>query len=207
MQPAPATPIAEKKQELGGTTWDPQWDAVIEQQLPADMLSPAAAHAVRSYCPRFAEQTEAEKRAFWAYVFQALAGAEAGLNPTSDVHHTAAAVNKRDPVTSRLSHQEGLLQLKYEDAQRYGCGFDWQHDRTLPEKDPNRTILQPAQNLSCGIRIMENQIVTKNEPLVTRSSYWSTLQPGTTAYRVFAKQMTNVPETCGVHERKHARRG
>jgi len=29
-----------------------------------------------------------DKRAFWAYFFQALAGAEAGLNPRTRVRHT-----------------------------------------------------------------------------------------------------------------------
>jgi hypothetical protein len=89
------------------------------------------------------------------------------------------------------------LQLTYEDAQRYGCDFDWERDRRLPAKDPSRTILQPANNLGCGLKIMENQIITQGKPLVSRSSYWSTLQPGTVSYRVFAKQMANVPEACG----------
>jgi hypothetical protein len=202
-QPAPPTPIAEKKAELGSSkTWDPQWDAVIEQGLPPEMLSAQAARAVRVYCPRFAQLSDADKREFWAYTFQALAGAEAGLNPTSDVHHTAEPVNKIDPMTHRPSRQEGLLQLKYQDAERYGCGFDWQRDRTLPVKDPNRTILQPARNLGCGIRIMQDQIITLGKPLVTRTSYWATLQPGTAGYRDFAKQMVNVPPVCGLRERR-----
>lgn len=197
MKPAPPTPLAEKKEELGGATWQPQWDAMVEQDIPADMLSATAARAVRSSCPNFARESEADKRAFWAYVFQALAGAEAGLNPTTDVHHRQAAMNKIDTVTRRPMRQEGLLQLAYEDAQRYGCDFDWERDRSLPAKDPNRTILQPANNLACGVKIMENQIITQRKPLVVRSSYWSTLQPGTESYRVFAKQMTNVPVACG----------
>ena len=207
MKPAPPTPLAEKKDELGGTTWDPQWDAMIEQELPADLLSETAARAVRPYCPRFAEESEADKRAFWAYVFQALASAEAGLNPDTDVHHLQRAVNKTDQVTKRPIHQEGLLQLTYEDEKRYGCNFDWEHDRTLPAKDPDRTILQPANNLSCGVKIMEDQIITQKKPLVSRTSYWATLQPGTVSYRVFAKQMANVPAACGLHERtEHERR-
>jgi len=200
MKPAPATPIEEKKEDLGGKagekTWDPHWDVLVEQALPPDLLSPQAAHAVRSYCPNFAAEPEADKRAFWAYLFQALAGAEAGLDPTTDVHHTQAAVAKIDTVTRRPIHQEGLLQLTYEDADRYQCDFDFQHDRTLPEKDPGRTILQPDRNLACGIKIMENQIITQNKPLLARTSYWSTLQPGTASYRVFAKQMANVPAEC-----------
>ena len=198
MKPAPATPIEEKKEELGGSTWDPAWDVMVEKALPPDLLSRAAAHAVRGYCPRFGQEAEADKRAFWAYVFQALAGAEAGLNPVTDVHHTEAAVARIDTVTKRSVRQEGLLQLTYDDADRYGCAFNWQHDRKLPAKDPGRSILEPANNLGCGVKIMENQIIRQGKPLVSRTSYWSTLQPGTVSYRVFAKQMANVPAACGV---------
>jgi hypothetical protein len=195
--PAPPTPIAEKKAELGSNTWDPQWDAAIEQAIPVDMLSPVAAKAVKSYCPRFETESEQDKRAFWAYFFQALSGAEAGLVPDIDVRHAKPGAARTDPVSKRAVRQEGLMQLTYEDTKRYGCDFDWQHDRTLPEKDPSRSILQPSRNLACGIRIVENQIITQQKPLIVRSSYWSTLRPGTRGYRVFAKQMANVPATCG----------
>ena len=153
---APPTPLDEKKAELGERTWQPEWDAMVEKALPAEMLGSRAARAVREFCPRFGEETESQKREFWAYTFQAIAAAEAGLNPTSDVHHLETAVDTIDPVTKRPSRQEGLMQVKYEDAERYGCDFDWERDRTLPEKDPERTILQPAKNLGCGVKSMEN---------------------------------------------------
>ena len=195
---APPTPIERQREDLGGKTWDPAWDVLIERSLPPDMLSRKAAHAVRGFCPRFARAKEEDKRAFWAYLFQAIAGAEAGLNPTADVHHTEAAVAVVDTTTKRQVRQQGLLQLTYQDGERYGCEFDWRRDRRLAEKDPRRTILQPARNLRCGIRIMQNQIIRQNKPLVSPTSYWSTLQPGTVSYRVFAKQMANVPVACGV---------
>ena len=205
MKAAPATPIAEKKEELGDATWNPEWDRMIEEALPADMLSEQAARAVRSYCPRFAQEPEADKRAFWAYLFQALAGAEAGLNPATDVHHTQAAVAKKDEVSGRSTRQEGLLQLTYEDSKRYGCDFDWERDKALGVKDPAKTILQPKNNLVCGVKIMENQIIEQKKPLLAKSSYWSTLRPGTASYRVFAKQMTHVPDACGVGVAKRKR--
>ena len=198
LKAAPATPIAEKKEQLGGATWDPGWDAVVEKALPADMLSGKAAHAVAGFCPNFAREKEADKRAFWAYLFQALAGAEAGLDPTTTVHHTDAVLQRVDRVTHREVRQEGLLQLTYDDQIRYGCDFDWNHDRRLARKDPDRTILTPERNLTCGVHIMENQIIRQGKPLVSRSSYFSTLQPGTVSYRVFSKQMANVPAACGV---------
>ena len=202
VKPAPPTPLAEKKEELGADNpWTPAYDAFIERSLPADLLSPQAARAVCPYCPAFAQASEVDKRAFWAYTFQALAAAEAGLKPTADVHHTQRVLAKTDTVTHRPIRQEGLLQLTYEDAQRYGCDFDWPHDSRLPERSPERTILDPQRNLACGLRIMDNQITQQGKPLIAHTSYWSTLQPGTRSYRVFAKQMANVPSACGLHTR------
>jgi hypothetical protein len=206
MKTAPPTPIAEKKDELGDQSWDPQWDVFIEQALSPEMLSTRGAVAVRPYCPHFAAMSEADKRAFWAYVFQALAGAEAGLKPTTNVRHTEPAVAVKDDVTHRMVRSEGLLQLTYMDAQRYGCDFDWEHDKQLPQKDPAKTILQPKNNLDCGVKIMENQILQKHQGLLARTSYWSTLQPGTVSYRVFAKQMTNVPAACRVAANPNVKR-
>jgi hypothetical protein len=84
------------------------------------------------------------------------------------------------------------------DADRYGCDFDWDRDKALPEKDPSRTILTPRNNLLCGVKIMENQILTKRKPLLSSSSYWVTLRPAAPSYLVFAKQMKNVPPVCRV---------
>ena len=199
--PSP-TPIAEKKAELGKPTWDPEWDKFVEEALPAEMLSPRVARAVRPFCPRFNAMSEMDKRAYWAYFFQALAGAEAGLEPTADARHTQPEVAVKDTVTKRMVRSEGLLQLTYMDAERYGCDFDWEKDKQLSEKDPGKTILQPKNNLTCGIKILDKQLIYNGEPLVWRKSYWSTLQPGTAAYRVFVKQMANVPDACRSVPRK-----
>src|SRR5215475_1898095 len=142
MKPAPATPILAKKVELGEDThWDVEWDKIVELAIPPEMVSNAVPRDVRRFCPRFYEMQEADKRAFWAYFFQALAGAEAGLKPTTRVRHTEPEVAVTDTVTGRAVRSEGLLQLTYEDQERYGCDFDWQHDKTLPANDPAKTIL------------------------------------------------------------------
>ena len=198
IKPAPATPIDTKRVELGGETWDPAWDRIVEEALPAELLSSRVARDVRPFCPRFNAMTEGDRRAFWAYFFQALAGAEAGLKPTTNVRHTEPEVAVKDSVSKRMVRSEGLLQLTYEDADRYGCDFDWEADRKLPEKDPAKTILQPKNNLTCGVKILDNQLIALRRPLLSSRSYWSTLQPGTVSYRVFAKQMTNVPRVCRV---------
>jgi hypothetical protein len=198
-KPAPATPIDAKKAELGGKTWDPEWDMIVEKSIPAEMLSSQVPRDVKRFCPRFYDMNETDKRAFWAYFFQALAGAEAGLDPKTRAHHTQPGVNVRDGVSGMSGRTEGLLQLTYEDEKRYGCDFDWQSDRKLPAKDPNRTILQPKNNLECGVKILANQIIVQHRPLLYHAGYWSTLQPGRPSYRVFAKEMTNPPAACGLH--------
>jgi len=198
VKPVPPTPIAIEKAELDQTTWDPAWNVMIEKALPADLLSWRRAHAVGALCPRFRHLSRGERRAFWAYFFQALAGAEAGLRPTADVHHTEAEVDVEDVVTHRRVHQEGLLQLAYMDSERYGCDFDWEKDKALAEHDPLKTILQPKNNLLCGIDILVNQVVTQHEMLLSNRSYWSTLRPDNASFAIFKKQMVNVPVYCGV---------
>jgi hypothetical protein len=197
VKPAPKTPIAEKKEELGEQSWDPAWNRIVEDALPPEMISSKVARDVKPFCPRFIGMGETDKRAFWAYFFQALAGAEAGLVPTKDVRHTEAAPVK-DTVTKQSVRSEGLLQLTFMDAQRYGCDFDWAKDKQLAEKDPAKTILQPKNSLACGVKILSDQLIVQGKPLLSRSSYWSTLRPGGLSFRVFSKQMTNVPAVCRV---------
>jgi hypothetical protein len=197
-KPAPPTPLAEEKAELGDDqTWKPDWDKLIEDALPPDLLSPKVAKDVKAFCPRFNTLAVADKRAYWAYFFQALAGAEAGLRATADVRHTEPETAVVDRVSHRMVRSEGLLQLTFEDADRYGCDFDWAGDKTLAEHDPRKTILQPKNNLLCGVKILTNQLIDQGKPLLTPSSYWSTLRPGRPGYDTFLQQMTNAPPACG----------
>ena len=195
-KPAPSTPIDAKKAELGGKTWEPEWDKIVEQAVPAEMLSSRVPHDVRKFCPRFYTMSDTDKRVFWAYFFQALAGTEAGLNPTSRVRHTEPEVAVIDKVSHRAVRSEGLLQLTYEDATRYNCDFDWTHDRDLAATDPAKSILQPKNNLECGVKILNNQIITQHKPLISKKAYWSPLQPGTVPHHTFVKQMINPPAAC-----------
>lgn len=198
LKPAPSTPIAEKKAELGDDdTWRPEWDATIERALPDELVSPQMGHKVAQFCPHFNRMSEADRRAFWAYFFQALAGAEAGLHATADVQHTEPQVAVVDKVSHRMVRASGLLQLTYEDSRRYGCDFDWHADKHLPPHDPRKTILQPDNNLLCGVSILGNQLIDQKKPLISVSSYWSTLRPGWPGNRVFIEQMKNVPTACG----------
>lgn len=198
LKPAPPTPIAIKKVELGeGDPWRPAWTRMIEKALPRNLLSRRRAPAIGRLCPRYRDLSLANRRAFWAYFFQALAGAEAGLKPTADVRHAEPQVAVIDPVTHRIARQEGLLQLAYMDSLRYGCNFNWQRDQSLPEHDPAKTILKPRNNLLCGIRIIDYQLIARHEPVLSDSSYWVTLRPDSPSMQMFLRQMANVPAACG----------
>jgi hypothetical protein len=198
-KPAPPTPLDVKKGDLGEKVWNPAWDLIVEKAIPPAILSPVVSRDVARFCPRFSTMNDPDKRVFWAYFFQALAGAEAGLNPRTRVRHTQPGAAKIDKVTGVPVRSEGLLQLSYEDGKLYDCDFDWEADRKLPADSPARSILQPKNNLECGVKILSNQIIDQHKPLFTRTSYWSTLQPGRKSYRIFAKQMTNPPAACGSH--------
>lgn len=201
LKPAPSTPIAEQKAILGDEeTWQPEWDALIEKALPDDLLSPDMGRKVNQFCPRFGAMSQPDRRAFWAYFFQALSGAEAGFKATANVRHTEPQVAVIDRVSHRMIRSEGLLQLAYEDSSRYGCNFDWNADKQRAEYDPGKSILQPGNNLLCGISILDNQLIVQKKPLLSMSSYWSTLRPGWPGNRVFLEQMRNVPSAC---ERRH----
>src|SRR5437764_943992 len=128
MKPAPPTPIDVKRAELGGPMWDPAWDKIVELAIPREMLSPQMGRHVRQFCPRFPAMSEADKRAFWAYFFQALAGAEGGLKVNSVAKHSQPEMQVKDSVAGTVGRTQGLLQLTYEDQKRYGCEFDYQAD-------------------------------------------------------------------------------
>ena len=48
------------------------------------------------------------------------------------------------------------------------------------------------------MKILVNQIIVRHKALLTRSGYWSTLQPDGPSYHVFAQQMTTPPAACGL---------
>lgn len=201
IKPVPPTPIDKKASELGETTtWSPEWNQIVAQALPPELLSNRVPRDVRQFCPRFYVMTNAQKRTFWAYFFQALAGAEAGLNPNATVRHTEPKLAREEHVPVTKVRTEGLLQLTYADRQRYGCSFDQEADKGLPPDDPARTILQPKNNLVCGVAILKNQIIDLHRPLLWSNSYWATLRPGSFSYQIFAKQMTNPPAACGLRK-------
>lgn len=203
----PSTPLAKKTVELGEPTWNPRWNWFVVHALPPSMLSRLVPSDVQHFCPRFYAMNKKEKHAFWAYFFQALSGAEATLNPRAKAPHTEPVLAARENVPATRVMTEGLLQLTYADASRYGCNFNERADRRLAPDDPRRSILQPKNNLECGVKILANQIIDQHKPIVSPTSYWATLRPGTAGYHTFIQQMADPPRACELHPAGHSPKG
>jgi len=101
------------------------------------------------------------------------------------VRHSEPGAAAVDRVSHRVIRSEGLLQLAFEDADRYGCEFDWAEDRTLSEHDLKRRSYSPKNNLLCGVKILTNQLIDQGKPLLSQSSLLATLRPGWPGYDTF----------------------
>jgi hypothetical protein len=127
-------------------------------------------------CPNYWSLTKEKRQWAATELISSIAYYESGWDPTNWMKE---AFNDPDPITKRQVRSEGLLQLSYQDKLTYPglCdGFNWLSDKGLPDKDPDKTIMDPFLNLDCGIKILNRQ-VAKHGTIFYDQSYWSTLRP------------------------------
>jgi hypothetical protein len=155
------------------------WTQIIYSVIRKDesyLLGQNVADDIEIFCPNYRNLNESQRLNFWGQFFASLAYHESGWNPVSRM--VEANFTKPDSVTKMPVASEGLLQLSYQDENSYrlDCGFDWSKDKNLALKDPKKTILDPYNNLRCGIKIMSYQL--KKYRLITMSSnvYWAVLK-------------------------------
>ena len=139
-----AHPNCREERGVGPGLVDPQWDEIVERALPPEMLSAKAARSVRSFCPRFSSLSEADKRALLGIHLSGVSwgGSRSEAHHRCPSHRTRSGGQRYGDQTNGA--QEGLLQLTYMDAKRYGCEFNWQHDKTLPERIRTRQSCSPG---------------------------------------------------------------
>ncbi len=130
-----------------------------------------------TFCPTYANLTDEQKINAWANLFAGISFYESAWDPTSRMQEST--FSEPDKVTHLPVYSEGLLQLSYDDIlwAPY-CKFDWNVDQNLSPTDPNKTILDPAKNLDCGIQIMGDQIARTGQVVLKTGVYWSTLREG-----------------------------
>ena len=97
--------------------------AALPAMVPAD---------IQSYCPGYAEATEAERRAFWVALLSALSKHESTWQPA---------------VSGGDGRWHGLLQISPGTAKGYGC-----------EATSSSDLKDGEANLSCAIRIMAETV-------------------------------------------------
>lgn len=154
--------------------WTSHTFAIVEQEANTFLRG---TEDVESFCPRYNTLTNRQRVNFWGVLISAVAKYESGFSPVSRMLETTLG---KDSVTGLPVYSEGLLQLSYQDIKWASyCEFDWTTDRRLPANDPQKTILDPYKNLTCGIKILAKQIA-KRGVIAAKSgqNYWSTLIPG-----------------------------
>jgi hypothetical protein len=120
--------------------WDfhpeaPAWTAATLSALATDaaQLDDVIPADVAVYCPAYAEKSEAERRAFWAGLFSALAKHESTWNPAA---------------SGGGGRWIGLLQISPATADHYGC-----------EADTPGELKNGVANLACAVRIAARQVL------------------------------------------------
>lgn len=193
-------PLAwENNERLKMTTskWTKMIYQIIEKETP-ELLGENIADDVEIFCPKYRTLRDSQRMNFWGQLIVGIAKYESGWNPiTSSVEVNMTGT---DSVTGKHIASEGLLQLSYQDDQNYPikCGFDWNKDKNLTQKDPRKTIFDPYLNLNCGIQIFANQlkrfqlIVVKD----TRQLYWSVIFEGQSNKIKEIAAMTNSLSFC-----------
>jgi Transglycosylase SLT domain len=126
---------------------------------------------IKSYCPRFASLGREEKKAFWVQMISAIAEKENGKFDPALAFKETFKNSKGEFVMSR-----GLLQLSFESANNYGCGFKTE-----------AALENPQKNLACGVRILDHWVRRENvmsqreeDEWMGPAKYWSVLRKSKT---------------------------
>lgn len=100
-----------------------RYDSVLAGKVPGD---------IKAWCPGYAKNGLAERRAFWAGLMSALAKPESGWNPKA---------------SGGGGRYIGLLQISPQTARANGC-----------EVGSAAGLKDGAANLACGVKIMARQV-------------------------------------------------
>ncbi len=149
------------------------YEVLWEERRELLESEPADAH---KFCAKYRQLSLEERLEFWARLLVVISKYESSYRP--GLRYLERGLGN-DLVTGEPIVSEGLLQLSYQDHRYYeDCPFDWTQDRLLARVDPSKTILQPFNNLTCGLSILQSQIRNKGSIALTSGAYWSVLKVG-----------------------------
>jgi hypothetical protein len=186
-------PVLWEQRAKSGRKWTVHAFSIIEKYGANLMLGSSD---MKSFCPTYFSLSPNQKVNFWAYLISSMVKYESNFDPTMRYVESTMGT---DPITGKQIVSEGLLQLSYQDVLAYPyCNeFDWEYDRRLPANDPKKTILNPYKNLTCGIRILNQQVKRYDLIAVDRGAYWAVLKPSSKYTKLpQIKALTNAVPFC-----------
>jgi hypothetical protein len=153
------------------------WTKHLTQMVNGPLFETfSKAKDLRKFCPNFESLDKGHQVQVISSIVVAVAYYESGWNPVSRMKEPQGSFPKPDPVTGQPVWSEGLLQLSYQDQRNHSfCKFDWNTDKRLGPSDPRKSILNPINNLNCGVQIMAKQIRLKGTFITEGNYYWSVL--------------------------------
>lgn len=168
-------------QNKNGVLWSAYVYQIIGTDLAPDLLP--GSDDIQNFCPNYGKLNNSQKVNFWAYLVSAIAKYASGFNPVASAIDLSRGI---DAITGKQTFSEGLLQLSYQDVQKYDfCAFSWTADQTLSPGDIARTILDPLKNLDCGMKILATEIAASKK-IASNSTYWTILKKGVLGNQVAA---------------------
>lgn len=170
-----STATGQQRKSLAWETKIPNsqyWTGITLAAIQKHWQTLDSAQDMDMFCSQYKNLDVDTRQLVWGELFAALAYYESGWNPKSQYTETTLGT---DQVTGKPLVSEGLLQLSYTDTRwATWCDFDWQHDSK--EQTYALTILNPKNNLECGIGIMASQIRKNKNITMEKKVYWSTLK-------------------------------
>lgn len=160
-----------------GTQDRANWSILTKATIKDFYKSFNSAKDAERFCSSYSTLTKDERILMWSELISAIAFYESGWKPTSRMREPGMGT---DQVTGKPVYSEGLLQMSYQDTlwAKY-CMFDWENDKYLSPKDPNKTILNPFINLDCGIQVLAAQIRRTGKVIMPRGKcYWAVICDG-----------------------------
>lgn len=134
------------------------------------------------FCGKYRTLNRVQKTIFWGELIAAISFFESSHNPIIRFREKGLGI---DRVTGKPVYSEGLLQLSYGDTlgHKY-CKFDWDADKSLPPDSLERSILNPINNLDCGVRILNRQIQRRKKIATSIGAYWMVIKPSGTYQKI-----------------------
>lgn len=126
-------------------------------------------------------------KTYWACVVLAIIEAESNFNMVSVYWEKDLGNNGYDKYTGRKYLSEGLMQLSYSDAKYYGCPFNWELDKNKKDQDETKTIFNIANNIECGLTILDKLVNKRGKYIFDYGNYWAVLKPSNKRHNVFIK--------------------